>query len=98
MATLDFTNLFRSSVGFDRIPNLLASALARTEEGFPPYNIEKCGEDRYRIVLALAGFSRDQVEIVVEQNGARREDRQKRRDLRAPRHRQSLVHPALRAG
>jgi molecular chaperone IbpA len=68
MATLDFTPLFRSSVGFDRIPNLLASAMARTEEGFPPYNIEKCGEDRYRIVLALAGSSRDEVEIVVEQN------------------------------
>jgi molecular chaperone IbpA len=68
MATLDFTPLFRSSVGFDRIPNLLTSAMARTEEGFPPYNIEKCGEDRYRIVLALAGFSRDDVEIVVEQN------------------------------
>ena len=68
MATLDFTPLFRSSVGFDRIPNLLSSAMARSEEGYPPYNVEKCGEDKYRIVMALAGFSRDDLEIVVEQN------------------------------
>ena len=68
MATLDFTPLFRSSVGFDRIPDLLSSAMARSEEGYPPYNVEKCGEDKYRIVMALAGFSRDDLEIVVEQN------------------------------
>ena len=68
MATLDFTTLFRSSVGFDRIPDLLSSAMARSEEGYPPYNVEKCGEDKYRIVMALAGFSRDDLEIVVEQN------------------------------
>lgn len=68
MATLDFAPLFRSSVGFDRIPDLLTSAMARTEEGYPPYNVEKCSEDRYRIVMALAGFSKDDVEIVVEQN------------------------------
>ena len=68
MATLDFTPLFRSSVGFDRIPDLLTSAMARSEEGYPPYNVEKCGEDQYRIVMALAGFSKDEVEIIVEQN------------------------------
>jgi molecular chaperone IbpA len=68
MATLDFTPLFRSSVGFDRIPDLLTSAMARSEEGFPPYNVEKVDEDKYRIVIALAGFGRDDVNIVVEQN------------------------------
>jgi HSP20 family molecular chaperone IbpA len=68
MATLDFTPLFRSSIGFDRLPGLLSDAIGREESPYPPYNIEKCGEDRYRIVLALAGFTRDDVEIVLEHN------------------------------
>jgi molecular chaperone IbpA len=68
MATLDFAPLFRSSVGFDRLPGLLSDALERDESAYPPYNIEKCGEDQYRIVLALAGFTRDDMEIVVAQN------------------------------
>jgi len=68
MATLDFTPLFRSSVGFDRLPSLLSHALERDESGFPPYNIEKSGQDQHRIVLALAGFSKDDVEVVVEHN------------------------------
>jgi molecular chaperone IbpA len=68
MATLDFTPLFRSSIGFDRLPGLLSDAIGREESGYPPYNIEKCGEDRYRIVLALAGFRKDDVEIIVERH------------------------------
>ena len=68
MATLDFTPLYHSTVGFDRLPDLLAHALARDESGYPPYNIEKTGEDAYRIVMALAGFSRDDIEIVSERN------------------------------
>jgi molecular chaperone IbpA len=68
MATLDFTPLFRSSIGFDQLPSLLSDALERPETGYPPYNIEKVGEDQYRIVMAVAGFSKDDVEIVQEQN------------------------------
>ena len=68
MATLDFTPLFRSSIGFDQVPSLLSHALQREEGGFPPYNIEKVGEDQYRIVMAVAGFGKDDVEIVQEQN------------------------------
>jgi molecular chaperone IbpA len=68
MATLDFTPLFRSSIGFDRVPGMLSHAMQRVEQGFPPYNIEKCGENEYRIVLAVAGFGRDDIEIVSEQN------------------------------
>lgn len=68
MTTVDFAPLYRSGVGFDRIPDLLASAMRRTEEAFPPYNVEKIGEDRYRIIMALAGFNKSDVEIVVEQN------------------------------
>jgi molecular chaperone IbpA len=68
MATLDFTPLFRSTVGFDRVPGLLSQAMDRPDGGYPHYNIEKVGEDQYRIVMALAGFSKDDLEIVVEQN------------------------------
>ena len=66
--TVDFTPLFRSSIGFDRVPGMLSHAMQRTEIGYPPYNIEKCGENEYRIVLAVAGFSKDEIEIVSEQN------------------------------
>src|SRR6202008_2566442 len=68
MATLDFTPLFRSSIGFDQLPDLLSHALERPEAGYPPYNIEKVGEDQYRIVMAVAGFGKDDVELVQEQN------------------------------
>src|SRR5436190_13765419 len=68
MATLDFTPLFRSTIGFDQLPSLLSHALERPETGYPPYNIEKVGEDQYRIVMAVAGFSKDDVEIVQEHN------------------------------
>jgi len=68
MATLDFSPLYRSSIGFDQLPALLAHALQRDETGFPPYNIEKMAEDQYRITLAIAGFTADDVEIVCERD------------------------------
>jgi len=70
MATLDFTPFFRSTVGYDRIPSLLTHALERDDGSwnYPPYNIEKCGDDEYRIVMALAGFRRDDLEVVCERN------------------------------
>jgi molecular chaperone IbpA len=68
MATLDFTPLFRSSIGFDHFPRLLSHALEREDTGYPPYNIEKGGDDQYRIVMALAGYGTDDIEIVCEQN------------------------------
>ena len=68
MATLDFTPLFRSSIGFDQLPSLFAQALERPEATYPPYNIEKVGEDQYRIVMAVAGFRKEDVELVQEQN------------------------------
>ena len=68
MATLDFSPLFRSSIGFDQLPALFSHALERPETGYPPYNIEKVGEDQYRIVMAVAGFGKDDVELVQEQN------------------------------
>jgi molecular chaperone IbpA len=68
MATLDFTPLFRSSIGFDQLPSLLPMRSSERKTGYPPYNIEKVGEDQYRIVMAVAGFGRDDVEIIQEQN------------------------------
>src|SRR4051812_48501547 len=69
MSTFDFTPLRRSTVGFDRLFNLLDENTGRTaEDNYPPYNIERAGEDHYWISLALAGFSPDEVTITAKQN------------------------------
>jgi molecular chaperone IbpA len=70
MVNFDFAPLYRSTVGFDRVPSLLqaASKMDVSDLAYPPYNIEKTGPDTYRIVIALAGFTRDDIEIVTEQN------------------------------
>jgi molecular chaperone IbpA len=68
MATFDFTPLYRSTVGFDRIPSLLSHLVERDEAAYPPYNIEKVGEDSYRIVMALAGFRKDDIDVVTDRN------------------------------
>jgi molecular chaperone IbpA len=69
MTTFDFSPLFRTTVGYDRLASLLNSA-TRLEQGagFPPYNIQKAGEDRYRITMAVAGFSQDELNITTENN------------------------------
>lgn len=69
MRTIDFTPLYRSAVGFDRMASLLESA-ARTSEagGWPPYNIETTGENAYRIEIAVAGFKPDELNIEVKEN------------------------------
>ncbi|MFC0253036.1 Hsp20 family protein [Massilia consociata] len=65
MRTFDLTPLYRSAIGFDRLASLLEQ---RSEPSYPPYNIELVSEDKYRIVMALAGFTRDEVEIVAERD------------------------------
>ena len=69
MTTFDFSPLFRTSVGYDRLASLLNSA-NRLEQGagFPPYNIEKAGDDHYRITMAVAGFSEADLDITSEHN------------------------------
>jgi len=70
MRTFDLSPLFRSTVGFDRMSQLLDSAL-RVDEAqlsYPPYNIEKTGEDSYRITMAVAGFGQDDLSIVSQEN------------------------------
>ncbi len=70
MHSFDFTPLFRSTIGFDRVSQLLDAAFegnARAD-GYPPYNIEKTGNDNYRVTLAVAGFGREDLEITQTEN------------------------------
>jgi molecular chaperone IbpA len=70
MRTFDFSPLYRSTVGFDGMTRLLESAL-RADEGqssYPPYNIEKTGENAYRITMAVAGFSESDITITAQDN------------------------------
>lgn len=67
MNALDFSPLFRSTIGFDRLTRL-ADVAARGDVSYPPYNIEKTGEDSYRLTMAVAGFGADDLEIRVHEN------------------------------
>lgn len=67
MRRLDMTPFFRSSIGFDRLLNQLDGvARAGDVSTYPPYNIEKTGEDTYRLTMAVAGFSQDELGIEIE--------------------------------
>src|SRR5437764_15455028 len=67
--TLDFAPLFRTAIGFDRMARLANSAQeAASAQSYPPYNIERVGDDSYRLTMAVAGFSEDELEIVVRDN------------------------------
>src|SRR5690606_23895074 len=67
--TFDFSPLFRSSIGFDRLVNALEAA-SRVEQfdNWPPYDITKMGEDDYRITMAVAGFDEDELTVTQERN------------------------------
>ncbi len=79
MTTFDFSPLFRSTVGFDRLMNMLENSMQWTDtgNGYPPYNIEKTGEDQYRITLAVAGFGQDELNLEVRENALLVEGRKK---------------------
>ena len=65
----DFGPLFRSSVGFDRMLDLLQHSMrGGSEENYPPYDIERTGEDSYRVTLAVAGFRPDELTVTAQQN------------------------------
>lgn len=70
MRTYDFTPLYRSAVGFDRLASLLENASRATSQdtGYPPYNIETTGENAYRIEIAVAGFKPDELTLEVKEN------------------------------
>jgi molecular chaperone IbpA len=68
MRSFDFTPYRRSTVGFDRLFDFLESARAEQGDNYPPYDIEKMSDDRYRITLAVAGFSSADIDITARQN------------------------------
>jgi len=69
MTTFDFSPLYRTSIGFDRLASMMSSA-TRQDQGnsYPPYNILATGEDQYRITMAVAGFAEDELDITTEQS------------------------------
>jgi len=67
MRTLDFSPLYRSVVGFDRLADLLDAASHESATGYPPYNIERTGDHEYRIEIAVAGFKPDELSIEVKE-------------------------------
>ena len=69
MTTFDFSPLFRSTVGFDRLANLMDTAMNEDTRpsGYPPHDVEVVDEDRYRITVAVAGFTREDLSIEVKE-------------------------------
>jgi molecular chaperone IbpA len=70
MRQFDFAPLYRSTIGFDRLVNLLdtVSGLGDEASGYPPYNIERLSDNEYRITMAVAGFSEDEIKVEVKEN------------------------------
>jgi molecular chaperone IbpA len=67
MRNFDLSPLYRSAIGFDRLANMLDAASRNEQQpSYPPYNIELTGENAYRISMAVAGFSQDELEILSE--------------------------------
>ena len=67
MTKLDFSPLYRSTIGFDYVASLFDStATERNQQSYPPYNIQRVDEDNYRITMAVAGFSEDEIDITAE--------------------------------
>jgi molecular chaperone IbpA len=69
MTRVDFAPLFRTAIGFDRLARLVDNAAAASEAtSYPPYNIEKTGDDTYRLTMAVAGFTPEEIDMVVQDN------------------------------
>ncbi|MFD2111764.1 Hsp20 family protein [Thiorhodococcus fuscus] len=68
MNNIDFSPLFRSMIGFDRMTSALENASRSEPGGYPPYNIEASGENDYRITMAVAGFSQKDLSLEVREN------------------------------
>lgn len=69
MTTFDFAPLFRTAIGFDRLARLMDTAASAPDaSSYPPYNIEKTGEDTYRLTMAVAGFRPEELDLVVKDN------------------------------
>lgn len=83
----DWTPLWRSTIGFDRLFDVLDEVQRTAEETYPPYNIERLGENRFQISVALAGFSPDEVALTTEQNVLTLEGRKAEKDEKTFLHR-----------
>jgi len=86
MTTFDFSPLFRNFIGFDRLADSLEAAYRSETNGYPPYNIERTAENRYRISMAVAGFGDDDLDVEVRENiltvrGGKQEEAEKREYL-----------------
>jgi HSP20 family molecular chaperone IbpA len=69
MTTFDFAPLFRTAIGFDRMARLMDTATSAADaSSYPPYNIEKTGDDTYRLTMAVAGFRPEELDLVVKDN------------------------------
>jgi molecular chaperone IbpA len=68
MRHFDLTPFYRSTVGFDRLFNLLDQVGAESAPGYPPYNIERTGENAYRVSVAVAGFAENELNIELKEN------------------------------
>jgi molecular chaperone IbpA len=68
MRTIDFSPLYRSVVGFDRLAALLDAAGAESATGYPPYNIERTSDNTYRIEIAVAGFKPEELNVEIKEN------------------------------
>jgi len=67
--TYDFSPLFRTAIGFDRLARLADTAAeAAGASAYPPYNIERTAEDAYRLTMAVAGFAQNEIDILVKDN------------------------------
>jgi molecular chaperone IbpA len=85
MRTYDFSPLWRSTVGFDRLFDLINNEIPNVQDTYPPYDIVRTGEESYRITLALAGFTPEHVTVTAQQNrltvtGTRRESGNDKQD------------------
>ncbi|MEQ8265231.1 Hsp20 family protein [Pseudohaliea sp.] len=82
--TIDFSPLYQSAIGFDRMASLLDNLARDSKPSYPPYNIELVEENRYRITMAVAGFAEEDLEITTEQNtlviAGRQDGREEKRE------------------
>jgi molecular chaperone IbpA len=95
MRTYDLPTLRRSTVGFDRLLNLVNDATIDGDD-YPPFDVERTGEDRYRISLALAGFTPEEIVITAEQSALTVEGRKTGNENRDYLHQGITVRPFRR--
>ena len=96
MRSYDFTPLWRSTIGFDRLFDLAETAQHAAEDNYPPFNIERLAEDRYQITLAVAGFAPEEIDITAEQNQLTVEGTKKDKQDRDYMHRGISLRPFKR--